>query len=514
MHRTRDGFLQTLHAEWTKFRTVPSWMVGMAAAVLLPVLVAVLAGISSVQHDDPPVPIGPDGEPVTDSFYFVHRSLTGDGSITVSVSGLEDKIPESPGELRSGVVPWAKAGLIIKDGTRQGSPYAAIMVTGADGVRMQADYTKDSPGLPGPVSAAAPRWLRLERSGQTVTGYDSSDGAHWILVGAVHLDALGPTAQGGLFVASPQSVDGTGGTRSTVSTAAFGVPRTSGGWTGGDLTGGGRASGDWTSGDWAGEQIGPESPTFAGYPQDTSGSFTRSSTGLTVTGAGDLAPAVRESLPTGGDVGEILTGTFAALIAVVVVGALFVTAEYRSGLIRVTLSASPRRTRVLIAKAIVVATATFGAGLAGTAVAAPLGEHLAGANGVYLFPVSAATELRVTFGTAALLAAASVLALAVGTILRHGSGAVTVVTLAMVLPRMLIGIPFLAAGVANWLTRVTPTAAFAVQQTLVPYHQVASIYTPYEGYYPLAPWAGLGVLVAYVGVSLGIAAFLLRRRDV
>ncbi|NUP48531.1 MAG: ABC transporter permease subunit [Catenulispora sp.] len=509
MHQTRDGFLQTLHAEWTKLRTVPRWMTAMAATALLPVLVAVLAGISSVRHDDPPVPIGPGGEPVSDSFYFVHRSLAGDGSITVAVSGLEDKIPEGPGDLRSGIVPWAKAGLIIKDGTRQGSSYAAIMVTSANGVRMQADYTEDSPGLPGPVSTAAPRWLRLERTGHTVAGYDSADGVQWTLVGAVRLDALGPTAQGGLFVASPPSVDGTGGTRSSVSTAAFGVPRTLGDWTGADGAASGGASADWT-----GEQIGPESPTFAGYPQNTSGSFTRSAAGLTVTGAGDLAPAVRETLPTGGDVGEILTGTFAALIAAIVVGTLFVTAEYRSGLIRLTLSASPGRVRVLIAKAIVIATATFVAGLAGTAVAAPLGEHLARANGVYLFPASAATELRVQLGTAALLAAASILALAVGTILRHGAGAVTVVTLAMVLPRMLIAVPFLPAGIANWLTRLTPTAAFAVQQTLVPYRQVASIYTPYEGYYPLAPWAGLAVLVAYAAVTLAIAAFLLHRRDV
>jgi uncharacterized membrane protein len=67
--------------------------------------------------------------------------------------------------------------------------------------------------------------------------------------------------------------------------------------------------------------------------------------------------------------------------------------------------------------------------------------------------------------------------------------------------------------VANWLTRVTPAAAFAVQQTLVRYPQVASHYTPYEGYYPLAPWAGLAVLMGYATVSLAVAAVALRRRD-
>jgi hypothetical protein len=47
------------------------------------VLFAVLAGISSNQHGRPAVPVGPGGEPVTDSFYFVHRPLAGNGSITV-----------------------------------------------------------------------------------------------------------------------------------------------------------------------------------------------------------------------------------------------------------------------------------------------------------------------------------------------------------------------------------------------------------------------------------------------
>ena len=45
---------------------------------------------------------------------------------------------------------------------------------------------------------------------------------------------------------------------------------------------------------------------------------------------------------------------FAGLIAVVVVAAMFITAEYRRGLIRITLAASPRRGRVLAAKAVVI----------------------------------------------------------------------------------------------------------------------------------------------------------------
>lgn len=482
---------QLLHAEWTKFRTVRAWAVGMVAAALMVVLVALLAGVSSDQRGGSAVPIGPGGEPVTDSFYFVHQSLAGDGSITVAVSALTTSIPMGLEDLRPGTVPWAKAGLIIKDGTRQGSPYAAVMVTSSHGVRMQDDYVNDTPG---PASAA---WLRLDRAGDAVTGYASADGTHWTTVGTAHVSGLGPTAEVGLFVASPPSVQGLG-TAGTVSTADFASIDLHEGWAGGD---------------WTGDQVGAESPTFAGYPRHTAGSVIESGGRLTVTGAGDIAPAVRYSLPTGGTLGDLLTGTFAALIAVIVVGALFITAEYRADLIHVTLAASPRRSRVLVAKAIVLGAVTFVAGTAGAAVALPLGERLARANGVYIFPVTASTQLQTVLGTAALLATAAILALAVGTMFRRGAGAVTTVVVAIVLPYILIANPFMPAGVSEWLARVTPAAAFAVQQTLVPYDQVTSIYTPYNGYYPLAPWAGYAVLAGYTAVSLAVAAVLLRRRD-
>lgn len=493
----REGFPQLLHAEWTKFRTVRGWSAGMVAAALVLVLSALLVGVSGGQEGSPPVPIGPGGEPVTDSFYFVHQPLAGDGSISVRVSALTSSIPEAPGDLRRGIVPWAKAGLIIKDGTRQGSPYAAVMATGSHGVRMQAGYVDDTAGPPGPVSAGSPRWLRLDRSGDTVTGYASTGGARWTKVGSVQVRGLGPTAQVGLFVASPPHVGG-GGTAGSVSTATFEDLRTQGAWAGGT---------------WTGSQVGAASPSFAGYPEEGSGSFTASGTRFTVTGAGDIAPAVRDSLPTGGLLGDILIGTFAALIAVIVVGALFITEEHRTRMIHLSLAASPRRGRVLAAKAIVLWAVTFVAGLAGTLLAAPLGERLARGNGVYIFPVSSSTALRVALGTAALLATASVLALCAGVILRHSAGAVTAVLVAVVLPYILIAIPFMPASVSKATATVTPGAAFAVQQTLVPYHQVASNYTPYYGYYPLAPWAGFAVLAGYAVAGLAVAAVLLHRRD-
>jgi len=84
----------------------------------------------------------------------------------------------------------------------------------------------------------------------------------------------------------------------------------------------------------------------------------------------------------------------------------------------------------------------------------------------------------------------------------------------IVLPYLLtVTTPLLPAGPTDWLARVTPAAAFAVQQTLMQYPQVNNAYVPSAGYYPLAPWAGFAVLCAWAAVALALAAWTLNRRD-
>jgi hypothetical protein len=72
----------------------------------------------------------------------------------------------------------------------------------------------------------------------------------------------------------------------------------------------------------------------------------------------------------------------------------------------------------------------------------------------------------------------------------------------------------LPAGAEEWLLRVTPAAAFAIQQSTPQYAQVSAAYSPGSGYFPLAPWAGFAVLCAWTALALALAAFVLRRRDV
>ena len=241
-----------LHAEWTKFRTVRGWVIGMIVAPLVTVGLGQLisSGGCSEGADrlSVPAPLGPGGEAVTDSFYFVRRPLAGNGSITVRVTSLT--VPDVPHRRsgparRTGLQPWSKAGIIMAASTRPGAAYAAMMVTAGHGVRMQYDYTGDTAGLPGAVALAAPRWLRLARSGDTVTGYDSADGTHWARVGAVHLAGLPGAVQAGLFAASPPP-----------GPAGAGSGRRTGGPTPATATFDHVSRGAWPPGAWTGTDVG------------------------------------------------------------------------------------------------------------------------------------------------------------------------------------------------------------------------------------------------------------------
>jgi ABC-type transport system involved in multi-copper enzyme maturation permease subunit len=502
------AFRRLLHAEWTKFRTVRSGLPGTAAAALMIVLFAALVGAGATGDEARPVPVGPDGGPVSDGMYLLHQPLHGDGRITVDVTSLTTVTAREPGDPDL-AVPWAKAGLIIRAGTAAGASYAAVMVTDGHGVRMQHDYVHDVAGPPGRVTAADPRWLRLTRAGDTVTGEASTDGTHWSPLATVRLPGLPTTVQAGLFVACPNAVQGRG-TVTAAATAVFGRP---------DL------QGQWPQGGWDGEQLGAGTGTFGGYPPvptggpvdvhgpRMSGGSVPTGDGFSVTGAGDIAPATRSEVPTGGVAGDLLFGAFPALIALCVAGTLFITGEYRHGMIGTTLTAGPHRTRVLAAKAIVLGCVTFCVSLPAIALALPLGMSIARRQGLYLFPVTTADAVRIDVGLAALLALTAVFALGVGTVLRRSATAVTAVVVAIVLPHLLVLTPILPASAQRWLTLGTPDAAFAVQQTIVRYPHVDGVYTPANGYYPLGPWTGLAVLCGYATAAMVLAAILLRRRD-
>jgi hypothetical protein len=479
--QTANEVIQLLRAEFTQFRTVRAWMIALCAAVVVSVLLSFLSAFES-RSPVRNVPVGPGGEAVSDTYMFVHRALVGDGTLTARVTSLSGSQPDSA------LAPWAKAGIILEPSANPGTAYAAVMVTGSHGVRMQYDYTHDSPGLAGAVGPSSPRRLRLTRTGDVITGYDSSDGIHWTEIGTARLAGLPRTVQIGLFVTSP-AYFAAGADAGTPSAATASFDQVSG-------------QGDFPRRPWTPDAIAPGSylslPSAFTWQQRTAGSFT-------ISGSGDIAPLVGDVLTAQWAGASIVNGTIAALLVLIVFAALFATSEYRRGLIQTTFTVSRRR--VLAAKAVAAGSLAFAAGTIATAIAEVITRHVLAANGSYLFLQSGPDLARVVIGTGLFLGLATALVVALGMMLRRGTVTVAAGIVLLVLPGIL------GSQSGNWLMRFSPTAAFAIQATLPRSNLVTSVYTPPNGYFPISPWAGLGVLTVWTSAALLAGALLLRQRD-
>lgn len=480
-----------IRAEWTRFRTARGWMIGMLVSGVLTALLGPLlalgnhasCGRGEVEEPCPAPPTGPGGQAVTDRLFFMNRQLDGDGSITVRVGPMTGRIkePPPPGTVGPGpvpvpgVVPWAKAGIMIKKAAEQGAAYAAVMTTSEHGVRMQHDFTEDIAGSTGN------RWLRLTRESKTITGYESPDGRRWTRIATAELE--GP-ARIGLFAASPGDLTverkalGTIGSavRFAEVTATF------------DQLGLQGAGGEWSRDD-IGVQV-----ELDGKTPHHPGGVVQSGDTYTLTGVGDIAP-----LLDGGRIEQTLSGLIAGLVVVIVVAVLFVSSERR----RVA-------GRVLMAKVAVIAAISAVTGLVAAAVAVTLGTRILESNGNHLLPVSLLTEVRVMVGVALLYAAVAVLALALGALFRSRVAGIATAVALVVLPYGL----GTALALPDWLFRFTPAAGFSVLQSIPAYPQVLGNFVPAMGFYPLPPWVGAAVLCCYAALALGLAVRRIQRKDV
>jgi regulation of enolase protein 1 (concanavalin A-like superfamily) len=457
----------------------------MLAAIVLTVLMSVLSASGSGTDENSAIwdhhVQGPDGRPVQDYFHFVHQPASGDLTITAQVMSQEGRsFDASPAEVEAG----AMAGLVIKESAEAGSAYAAIVVTPGEGVRMHANFETEHTGS----MEAAPRWLRLTRTGATITGFESGDGIAWSEVGAIQVPDLPDAVEVGMLVGSPDAVvierqfgsTAVGGT-STVSEAAFDNVSLEPSQTG----------------SWRGDDIG----------QRGAGQFTEAQGRFTIVGSGDIAAY---SGP-GDDVVQIsLIGFIVGVVVVGAVSVLYVTTEYKHGMILTSFTVSPRRGRVLAAKAIVIAGVAFIVGLVAAVTSFQLGQPILRENGFAppafdTMSLSDPIVWRAIAGSAVLLALVAVLSLGVAAITRRSASAITLVIALMVLP--LLAGSSLPAGPAGWLMRLTPAGGFALQRVVEPTEELV------DPTAMITPLAGLAVLIAYAAGAFAVAGWLLNRRD-
>ncbi|MFI6594841.1 hypothetical protein ACIBHX_01260 [Nonomuraea sp. NPDC050536] len=490
----RSGFPELLRAEWTRFRTGRGWVLTMAASVLVTVSLGLLitGGARSTcvtgKGEGPcPAPLlGPDGTAVQDKYYFVHQPLKGNGSITARVSDMtgQMRLPDAvPGvrNIKEGMVPWAKAGLLVRQSLKQGTPYAAVMLTGDHGVRMQYNFTHDVAG--GPHNG--PQWLRLTRSGDTIAGYESDDGKTWTAISTAKLTGLPETVEIGLFATSPGALWDMAEAFAQA-TATFDQITLQG-----------------PNGSWRRDDVGVVMESDGKTPHHPGG-VVESGDKLIVTGGGDIGPATVEG---GLRADFTLIGGAVGLILMLVVAVTFFTADYRRGLIWTGPPVEPHPARPLVAKAVVVGAVAFAAGLVTSGVVVPGGLALLRAHQNPVQPLTLGTELRVIVGYAALTAAAAVLALGLAALIKRAIVAIGLAIALVVVPYLLA-----TAGLAPWLLMITPAAGFAITQSVPTFAHVDVDPSPLWGYYPLPPWAGLTVTCGYAALALGAAIAVHRRK--
>jgi ABC-2 type transport system permease protein len=202
-----------------------------------------------------------------------------------------------------------------------------------------------------------------------------------------------------------------------------------------------------------------------------------------------------------------LSGVYLGQVAVVVVAALVVTAEYDTMMIRTTLAANPRRGRVLAAKAVVVTGAVLAAGLlavTGSLLAGRLilpGHGFTPAAGYPPLSLADGPVRRAYFGSVLYLGLLALLSVGVAAIVRHTAAAVSTV-LAMLLVLPAVAVLMTDPQWRHWVLKLSPmTAGLAVQAT-------KGLDT-----LPVAPWSGLGILAGYAAAALVAGGVLFLTRD-
>jgi len=171
-------------------------------------------------------------------FNFASAPFIGDGSIVAKVSN------------QSNTDAWSKVGVMMRASTASGSMYAAVMATPGNGVTFQwRNATGGNPNEVHITGLKAPIWVRLVKSGNSYSGYYSTNGTTWTQIGTTQSIVMG-TVRAGLAVCAHNNTMLTTGTFTNVSilptaftTQDIGAAASPAGWAGINLP----AFGTWTA---------------------------------------------------------------------------------------------------------------------------------------------------------------------------------------------------------------------------------------------------------------------------
>jgi ABC-2 type transport system permease protein len=196
-----------------------------------------------------------------------------------------------------------------------------------------------------------------------------------------------------------------------------------------------------------------------------------------------------------------LIGLLFAQFSIGVLGVLAVSAEYSTGTIRATFSAAPKRTRVIGAKIVVFGVLSFVIAEVVSFVAFYLGQFLLSAPATHA-TLSSPGALRAVVGGGIFICLLGLLAMGLGTIIRHSAGAISAfVAVLLIVPLIVQALPY---QVSADIRRFMPDR-IGVQIVTTKHVDV--------DYGAFSPWTGILILALEAAVLLVIGMTLVERRD-
>jgi ABC-2 type transport system permease protein len=194
-----------------------------------------------------------------------------------------------------------------------------------------------------------------------------------------------------------------------------------------------------------------------------------------------------------------LQGYYLGQLLMAALGVLVVSGEYSSGMIRATFAAVPRRTPVLVAKAVVF-TVVVGISMIAASVVAFLVAQAVLSGHRPTYRLSDGSTLRVVVGTGVYLTLVGLVGSVLAWVVRSTPGALVATFAVILVVPILLELVFPSWG--TYIAAYLPTGAGQSFST--------SLTAPHA----LSPWTGLAVMVAWVVVGMVGAAVALKRRDV
>lgn len=193
-----------------------------------------------------------------------------------------------------------------------------------------------------------------------------------------------------------------------------------------------------------------------------------------------------------------LNGGIIAQLAVGVLGVLFITGEYSSGLVRTSLTAVPQRTKLVVAKIVVLALSVYVVMQIVSLASFLIGQALLHNTGIAK-GLGDPGALRMVIGGGLYLMVSALFGMSIGLMIRHTGGSVAA----------LAGLIFVLPG----LLQLIPEPSRDTVGKYVPSSAGAALFNLHTDSTTLSPWVGFAVFTGWVALIFALAIRMLNKRD-